>query len=152
MDNNNDLTSTETYQFKNQISNLYQLYIIFGGTKYPMSEATLLTTNYLDTGDMARSWYETLVASDSLRDRDGSLLDFKTFLASPMFLWKTFQGLKQTTNNINVTGINTLTAPACNSNINAFVLGLYDEMYKLQFDDHRMISEDLESTPIEIHE
>ena len=162
LDNNNALTSAETYQFKNQISNLYQLYIIFGGTKYPMSEATLLTTNYLDTGDMARSWYETLVASDSLRDRDGSLIDFKTFLASPIFLWKTFQGLKQTTNNINVTincssqiptDFNATTAPAYNSNINAFCLGLYDEMYKLQFDDqYRCISEDLDSTPIGIHE
>ena len=51
-------------------------------------ETTLLTTNYLSTGDMAKTWYETLVASDSLRDRDGSILDFKTFLASPIMLWK----------------------------------------------------------------
>ena len=59
-----------------------------------MSESTLLTTNYISTGDMAKTWYETLVASDSFRDRDGSIIDFKTFLASPIMLWKTFQGIK----------------------------------------------------------
>ena len=113
-----------------------------------MSESTLLTTNYLSTGDMAKSWYETLVASDSLRDRDGFILDFKTFLASPIMLWKTFQGIKQTTNTINIT-INcrsqiptdfaTFTAPAYTSNINAFVLGLYDEFYKCIFDDKKSL-------------
>ena len=77
-------------------------------------------------------------------------------------LWKTFQGIKQTTNTINIT-INcrsqiptdfaAFTAPAYTSNFNAFVLGIYDEFYKCVFDNHNCcISEDLDATPIAINE
>ena len=130
-----------------------------------MNDYTLLTTTNGTSTDMARAraWYEMIVASDSLRDRSGSLMDFKTWQTNPIFLWKTFQDMKTTNNTINVT-INcrsviptstpgVTTAPNYTSNINAFIFGLYDEYYSLTFDDqYRVLTETLDATPIGIHE
>ena len=156
------LQNTESYVTTNQINNLFQVWINFGGVKYPMNDYTLMTTTYGQSGDMARCWYEYIVNSDSLRDRAGSMVDFKTFQVSPIFLFKTFQDLETSTNTINVT-INcrsaipnadgTTTVPSYTSNINAFICGLYDEFYKLDFDEqYRVVSERLDATPLGIHE
>ena len=157
------LQNTETCLSTNQISNLFQVYLYFGGTKYPMNDYTLLTTSYGMSTDMARAWYEMIVASDSLRDRSGSLIDFKTWQSNPIFLWKTFQDMKTTSNTINV-AINcrsviptatpgVTTAPNYTLNINAFIFGLYDEYNKVELDDqYRCISETLDATPFGINE
>ena len=115
-----------------------------------------MTTSYGQSGDMARCWYEMIVASDSLRDRSGAMVDFKTFQVSRILLWKAFQDLETSTNTINVTincrsvipaSTTTTTATSYNSNINAFILGLYNEMYSLVFDEqYRCVSEKLRNT------
>jgi hypothetical protein len=150
--------NTETYISNNQVNNLYDVSINFGGTNYPMNKYTLMSTQYGSSSDMARAWYDMIVASDNLRDRAGSAVDFKTFLVSPIFLFKTFQDLKTATNTINVTincrssiptSATATSSPNYTSNVNAFVLGLYDEVYSLTFEDeYRAITEDIGAVPI----
>ena len=162
LNNAGALQTTESYINTNQINNLYQVYISFGGNKYPMNDYTLLTTTYGVSTNLARAWYEMIVGSDSLRDRSGSLIDFKTWQASPIFLFKTFQSMETTNNTINVS-INcrsvipnangTTSQPSYTSNINAFILGLYDEVYSLVFDDqYRVVTESLDAVPIGVNQ
>ena len=149
------LQNVETYNTTNQIANLYQVYITFAGVKYPMNDYTLLMTNNNGlSNDLSRAWYDYLVASDSLRDRAGNLLDFKSWQVTPIFLWKTFQDIKTTNNTINVTiNVRQIQNPNYNSNANVLVCGLYDEYYNLVFDDkYRVTDEKLDATPIGVHD
>jgi hypothetical protein len=145
------LQTVEAKNINDQLSNLYQIYITFAGIKYPMNDYTLLTTgDNFHANDLSRAWYDYLLACDSLRDRSGNLLDFKSWQVSPIFLWKTFQDIKTTNNVVNVT-VNcrsNATNSYSGSNTNVFLCGFYDEYYKMEFDDQaRCISETLDATP-----
>ena len=132
------LQAVETKNINDQLSNLYQIYITFAGIKYPMNDYTLLTmADNFHANDLSRAWYDYLLACDSLRDRSGNLLDFKSWQVSPIFLWKTFQDIKTTNNVVNVT-VNcrsNATNSYSGSNTNVFLCGFYDEYYKMEFDD-----------------
>ena len=142
--------TSETYINTNQINNLYQVYINFAGAKYPAYESVLCSSDGKSTVDLARAWYDTLLASDQLRDRCGSTIDFKTFLASPIFIWKTRQDIKWQSNTLNVTvNCKSATGLSYSSNINCFIMGLYDECYSLTFDnEYRVLTENLQSVAL----
>ena len=130
--------------------------ITIGGVTYPQAVYSLssnvssatpfvvtapLTSN---TNDQGKAYSDYTVFTDSIRDRNGSLLSFSEWQANQMYVFKLKQNLNTTTGDCYVT-VNTTANTASATNV--IIMGLYDEYLPLKYDKYsRITSLELNST------
>ena len=132
--------------------------ITIGGVTYPQAVYNLTSNvanaNPFDvtpgsaftmsnTNDQGKAYSDYTVFTDSIRDRNGSLLSVSEWQANQIYVFKLKQNLNTTTGDCYVT-VNTTANVAAT---NVFIMGLYDEYLTLKYDEYsRITSLELNST------
>ena len=129
--------------------------ITFGGATYPQAVYNLSSNvsnathyaaqgNASNTNDQGKAYSDYTVFTDSIRDRNGSLLSFSQWQANQVYVFKLKQNLNTTSGDCYVT-VNTTANTASATNV--IIMGLYDEYLTLKYDEYsRIRSLELNST------
>ena len=92
-----------------------------------------ITNGITNTNDLFRSYMDYIVGTDSLRDRNGSLLDYSKWLVQQLYVFKSRQPLESLSNSCTVSC--EVKSANAQQATNIFILGLYDEWLTIAFDD-----------------
>ena len=117
----------------NNISSFYITY----DKQYP-NPAYTFGNDPTNAMELSRAYYETLINTNALSDRSGSMFDFSTWLQNTIFVFKTSEDYSTIINQVNAT-IN-LKAANNNQTTTAVVMGLYDEEIKFEYDAEMKMS------------
>ena len=147
--------NNETNIMTDGMSLIQNVSITIGGVTYPqavynLSSNVLNATPYAvqvnasNTNDQGKAFIDYTVFTDSIRDRNGSLLSFSQWQANQIYVFKLKQNLNTTTGDCYVT-VNT--TANVTSATNVVIMGLYDEYLTLKYDEYsRITSLELNST------
>jgi hypothetical protein len=117
----------------NNISSFYITY----DKQYP-NPAYTFGNDPTNAMELSRAYYETLINTNALSDRSGSMFDFSTWLQNTIFVFKTSEDYSTIISQVNAT-IN-LKAANNNQTTTAVVMGLYDEEIKFEYDAEMKMS------------
>ena len=117
----------------NNISSFYITY----DKQYP-NPAYTFGNDPTNAMELSRAYYETLINTNALSDRSGSMFEFSTWLQNTIFVFKTSEDYSTIINQVNAT-IN-LKAANNNQTTTAAIMGLYDEEIKFEYDAEMKMS------------
>ena len=130
-------TTAETQNTTDGESNLSKLSVLYGGNMYPMSPYNLRNDQpapgvISTTNDMMKAYMEYVINTDSLRDRNGALLDYSSWQIQQVYVFKTRQSIENVSNSCSINC--EVKASNAGQTTNIFVLGLYDEFLTIGLD------------------
>ena len=117
----------------NNISSFYITY----DKQYP-NPAYTFGNDATTAMELSRAYCETLINTNALSDRSGSMFDFSTWLQNTIFVFKTSEDYSTIINQVNAT-IN-LKSANNNQTTTAVVMGLYDEEIKFEYNAEMKMS------------
>ena len=125
--------TTNTTVANNNIQSFYTTY----DKQYP-NPAYTFGTDATNAMELSRAYYESLINTNALSDRSGSMFDFSTWLQNTIFVFKTSEDYSTIINQVNAT-IN-LKSANNNQTTTAVVMGLYDEEIKFEYNAEMKMS------------